>query len=119
MPAAEAMSSGLPVVASRVGGLPEVVQHGETGLLVPPRDSSALASALIRLLEDEGLRRSMGQAGRERVLRTFTWDAIAEAFVMRSQELTASETNQQRGPRGASSAICAAKPLQEEVAEGR
>lgn len=119
MPAAEAMSSGLPVVASRVGGLPEVVQHGETGLLVPPRDSSALASALIRLLEDEGLRRSMGQAGRERVLRTFTWDAIAEAFVMRSQELTASETNQQRGPRGASSAICAAKPLPEEVAEGR
>lgn len=116
MPAAEAMSCGLPVVASRVGGLPEVVKHGKTGLLVPPRDPAALASAIIQLLEDEDLRRSMGQAGRERVLQTFTWEAIAESFFMRAKELTGSEIRQQKGPRGASSPVSTPEPLSQESA---
>jgi len=62
----EAMAAGLPVVATCVGGLPDVVVDGETGLLVPPRDPGALAEALMRLLEDPGLRTRMGQAGQAR-----------------------------------------------------
>jgi glycosyltransferase involved in cell wall biosynthesis len=68
----EAMMSGLPVVGTRVGGVAEVMVDGETGLLVPPKDPEALASALNRLLEDAGLRRQMGEAGRRRALDRFT-----------------------------------------------
>lgn len=67
----EAMAAGLPVVASRVGGVPELVIESETGLLVEPGDEKALASALQRLLEDRELRERMGAAGRERVQREF------------------------------------------------
>ena len=63
----EAMGSGLPVVASRVGGIPEMVTHGSDGLLVPPADATALADAIQLLLADDELRRSMGDAARERV----------------------------------------------------
>jgi glycosyltransferase involved in cell wall biosynthesis len=78
IPTAEAMASGVPVVTSRIAGLPEVVEHGRTGILVPPGNAEALAEAIVRLLEDENLRRSMGQAGRQRVLQHFTWDKIAQ-----------------------------------------
>jgi glycosyltransferase involved in cell wall biosynthesis len=67
----EAMAAGLPVVASAVGGIPEVVVDGETGLLVPPRDAAALAEALRRLLDDPELRRQMGAAGRARAEEHF------------------------------------------------
>lgn len=63
----EAMARGRPVVASAVGGLPELVEHGRTGFLVPPEDSVSLASALVRLLADKDLVRAMGSAGRERI----------------------------------------------------
>ena len=72
----EAMMAGLPVVAARVGGIPELVEDGETGFLVPPSDPEALAEALQRLLEDEGLRRRMGEAGREKALRGFTLERM-------------------------------------------
>lgn len=68
----EAMAAGLPVVATRVGGVPEVVEDGVTGLLVPPRDPDALAEAITRLLRDPDLRCKMGQAGRERVESEFS-----------------------------------------------
>ncbi len=68
----EAMAVGLPVVATAVGGTPEVVVDGETGLLVPPRDPAALAQAIERLLCDPSLRRRMGEAGRKRVESHFT-----------------------------------------------
>jgi glycosyltransferase involved in cell wall biosynthesis len=68
----EAMSAGLPVVATRIGGIPELVEDGSTGYLVPPSDSAALAAALERLAQDRSLRESMGRAGREKVLREFS-----------------------------------------------
>lgn len=72
----EAMAAGLPVVATRVGGVPDVVVEGETGLLVPPADPEALAHAMDRLLEDDSLRATLGRAGRERS-RLYSWERIA------------------------------------------
>jgi glycosyltransferase involved in cell wall biosynthesis len=68
---AEAMASGRPVVVARSGGLSEVVEDGVTGLLVPPGDVDAFASAIIRLLDEPSLRRQFGTAGRERAERLF------------------------------------------------
>lgn len=74
--AIEAMAFGLPVVATHAGGLSEVVEDGVTGFLVPPGDSQALAEAIIHLLRDKSLRKSMGEAGRRRVLDEFTVDRV-------------------------------------------
>jgi glycosyltransferase involved in cell wall biosynthesis len=79
----EAMAAGLPVVATRVGGTPEVVVDGMTGLLVPLRDPDALAEAITRLLSDSDLRRTIGQAGRARVERHFS----IEETVKKTEEL--------------------------------
>jgi glycosyltransferase involved in cell wall biosynthesis len=68
----EAMAAGLPVVASAVGGVPEAVRDGETGALVPPRDSAALAHAIGRIVADPALRDRLGEAGRRRVEREFS-----------------------------------------------
>ena len=68
----EAMAAGLPVVASSVGGVPELVREGETGALVPPRDSAALAGAIGRIVGDPALRDRMGEAGRRRVEDEFS-----------------------------------------------
>ena len=73
----EAMAMSRPVVASRVGGIPAVVEDGVTGLLVPPRDPEALARALQALLADPERRRAMGRAGRVRCDRLFTMDRVA------------------------------------------
>jgi glycosyltransferase involved in cell wall biosynthesis len=75
---AEAQACQVPVVASRFGGFPEVVEDGVTGRLVPPQDSTALAQALRELLVDPGRRREMGQAGRQRVWRMFHWERVTE-----------------------------------------
>lgn len=74
----EAMACGTPVVASRVGGIPEVVVDGETGWLVEPADTAALGQALRHALADPGRARRMGEAGRRRVEAHFSWDRIAE-----------------------------------------
>ncbi len=73
----EAMAAGLPVVATDVGGVAECVCQGETGLLVPAGNPNALADALIEMLRGEGLRRRLGRAGRERVLRHFSVESQA------------------------------------------
>ena len=68
----EAMAAARPVVATPVGGTPEVVLDGETGLLVPPRDPRALAAALQRLVDDADLRRRLGEAGKRRAVERFS-----------------------------------------------
>jgi starch synthase len=73
----EAMACETAVVASWVGGIPEVVADGETGLLVPPDDPASLADALNTLVRDPGRATAMGRAGRELAVREFSWDAVA------------------------------------------
>ncbi|MEV7899344.1 glycosyltransferase, partial [Streptomyces cyaneofuscatus] len=78
LPAAEAMATGTPLVATTGGAIPEVSgRDGETCLAVAPGDADALAGALARLLADPELRARLGAAGRERVLANFTWARAA------------------------------------------
>jgi glycosyltransferase involved in cell wall biosynthesis len=72
------MAAGLPVVATDVGGLSEVVAHGETGWLVPPKDVPALAEAINHLLTHEAVRAGFGQAGRKRVEQCFYLAAMVQ-----------------------------------------
>jgi glycosyltransferase involved in cell wall biosynthesis len=71
------MAAGKAVVASRVGGLAEVVLDCETGLLVPPGDADGLARAIARLLSDESLRTAFGRRGAERVAQSFSLERMA------------------------------------------
>jgi starch synthase len=73
----EAMACGAAVVASRVGGIPEVVDDGVTGLLVPPDDPKALAGAMNTVLADPDRGAAMGRAGRDRAVAQFGWSAVA------------------------------------------
>jgi glycosyltransferase involved in cell wall biosynthesis len=74
----QALTAGRPVVATSVGGLPELVVPGVTGLLVPPRDVDALADALLQILTTKDRGRGLGQAGREYALRRHDWSRIAK-----------------------------------------
>ena len=76
--AMQAMAASIPVVSSAVGGMPESVIDGETGLLVPPRDSHALALAVNRLIGDEALRANLGDTGRKRVEANFSIERTLE-----------------------------------------
>jgi len=79
--ALEAMAAGLPVVATAVEGTPDVVVDGQTGLLVPPRDPTALAGALRAVLGDPARRQALGAAGRERVRERFSLEATARRYL--------------------------------------
>ena len=74
----EAQACGVPVVASRVGGLVEAVKDGETGILVPPRDHLALADALMKILADKHLASRFGLAGREWIMKNFAVDQMVD-----------------------------------------
>jgi glycosyltransferase involved in cell wall biosynthesis len=80
IPPVEAAASGLPVVATTVGGLAETVVHGKTGILVPPANPTAVADAVVELVSDPARAAALGSAGRERVLARFTWDRVADTL---------------------------------------
>ena len=73
----EAMACSVPIVASKIGGVPDVVKEGENGLLVPPKDSETLADAIIYLLENDDIRERMGKNGRKKV-EDYSWVRIAD-----------------------------------------
>lgn len=76
----EAMARGVPVIATRAGGVPEIVVDGESGLLVPPRDPQAMAEAILNLLANPLRRVEMGEAGRDRVRRHFDRRRMIAAY---------------------------------------
>lgn len=85
----DAMACRKAVVATRAGGIPEVVVHEETGLLVPPRDAAGLADAIVRLLKDADLRRRFGEAGYSRVVASFTADRMVDETIRAYERLLA------------------------------
>jgi glycosyltransferase involved in cell wall biosynthesis len=85
----EAMAEGVPVVATRVGGIPELVADGETGVLVEPDDAAGLGAALGRLADDDALRIRLGDAGRSRVREQFDPADAARRVVAVYEELLA------------------------------
>jgi glycosyltransferase involved in cell wall biosynthesis len=82
----ESMAVGTPVVATRVGGMPEYVSEGVTGFTVPPNDPDALRQQLLHLLDDEALRGRMGKAGWQRV-QAWSWPAVGDAYVEQYRSL--------------------------------
>jgi glycosyltransferase involved in cell wall biosynthesis len=77
----EGMACGLPIVATAIGGTPDAVAHGETGLLVPPSSPAALASAVLELLDDRARLRRMGEAGRRRAETRFDTRVVADVVL--------------------------------------
>ena len=99
--ALEAMAVGLPVVASAVGGVPEVVVGGETGLLVPAGDAGSLRDAIARLVTERDLAGRMGRAGRERVREQFSVErmlAASEAYCLETRDARRRALGEAAGP---------------------
>lgn len=90
----EAMACGTPVIASCVGGIPELVDEGMTGLLVPPSDSNALSGAIIKLLDNEIRRKEMGRRGREKALAKYSLIGILEQTVAYYERVLNSNANE-------------------------
>ena len=84
----EAIASGTPVICSRLGGLPEIVEHGVTGYLVPPGDVAELRERIAELAADPALAARLGRNARDLVLARFTWKACAERCLAAYAELT-------------------------------
>lgn len=76
----EAMAQKLPVIATNVGGIPELVVDGETGILIPPNDPDALANAMERMIRDPAMRRRMGEAGYHRVATEFSFNEMTRKY---------------------------------------
>src|SRR5262249_54160617 len=94
----DAMAASRPIVATTAGGIPEIVDDGVNGLLVPPRDARALADAIVRALGDDALRRRLGSAGFARVNERFTVERMVSGTAAVYERLTTSATPaQQRG----------------------
>ncbi len=89
MPLVEAMASATPVVATRGGAFPEIIEHGRTGLLVERSDASALADAMLQLLSDQDQLDAMARAAGERASTMFSWDRIAEDLIKKYERILA------------------------------
>jgi glycosyltransferase involved in cell wall biosynthesis len=76
----EAMASGCPVIGSNVGGIPDIIVNGESGFLVPERDSDALAAKISQVLSDDRIQKRFRSQGEMRVREYFLWDRIAEQY---------------------------------------
>ncbi|NLC59564.1 MAG: glycosyltransferase family 4 protein [Armatimonadetes bacterium] len=101
----EAMAAGKPVVACAAGGVPEMVRHEETGLLVAPRSPEAAAAALQRLLADAGLRQRLGEAAADQARREFHFDRMLEAWeCLYADVLAAAQEGRRRGAAGVGTA---------------
>lgn len=85
----EAMHAAMPIIASRVGGIPELIEDGETGLLIEPRQRAQIAEAVIRLADDAGLRRRLGAAGKTAALARYSVSQMASAYEQLFQRLLA------------------------------
>ena len=85
--ALEAMSSGKPVIASRVGGIPELVSNNKNGILVSPGNVEQMVEALLRLLENPSLRNRMGDMGRKIVEEKFDWKKIGQLYLTEFEKL--------------------------------
>jgi glycosyltransferase involved in cell wall biosynthesis len=97
----EAMAAGLPVVATHVGGIPELVEEGRTGRLVPPGDANALAGALLDVLDPPARAAEFGRAGRRRIEETYSFDRMVEQFeTLYVSELERSHARRQSGFHG-------------------
>jgi glycosyltransferase involved in cell wall biosynthesis len=94
IPIVEAAACQVPAVVTRRGGMPEVVEDGKTGLICEAANVDSLADAILRLLSDESLRRSMGRAAFDRTARLFTWDQIAQSMLDRYRETLNRPTRQ-------------------------
>ncbi|MCI4358618.1 MAG: glycosyltransferase family 4 protein [Thermoplasmata archaeon] len=94
----EAMAAGLPIIATRVGGIPEVVAEGSTGLLVPPGDVDRLKEAMETALRDDSLRRSLGQAGL-RAVDAYSWKRLAPRYIAMFSELARGGVTARTAPR--------------------
>jgi glycosyltransferase involved in cell wall biosynthesis len=95
----EYMAAGLPIVASRIGQLAELLRHEETGLLCPPGDAPALAAALERLRRDTILRQRLGRAARSSALKKHTWSAVARRILSLAGRKPALSPAAMKGPR--------------------
>jgi glycosyltransferase involved in cell wall biosynthesis len=74
----EAMASGIPLVGSNLGGIPDIIHEGKNGLLAKPSDHKSLANAILKLLKDDDLRQKMGNNGKKMVA-DYSWDKIAKS----------------------------------------
>jgi glycosyltransferase involved in cell wall biosynthesis len=101
----EAMAAMKPVVATNVGGNPEVIIDGVTGLIVPPKDPHSMAQAILNLLQNEDLAQQMGEAGRRRVENHFTIDVITQKYIQLYDSLLATQKHNSKGASHSSNVI--------------
>jgi glycosyltransferase involved in cell wall biosynthesis len=88
MPIVEAMACAIPVVTTRGGGIPEIVEHGKTGLLVDRGDSRGLAAAMIEILDRANAKEEMGRRGRSRAIERYSWLHVADGLLQRISEIS-------------------------------
>lgn len=96
----DAMAAEIPIVATTAGGIPEVVQDGETGLLVPPQNGRALAEAILTLLKDADRRRQLATAGLARVQQKFSVDRMVDDTLAEYEKLVAKAPSREENPPG-------------------